>query len=405
MNQELETPDRHDRVQEMLLLAERLRENVGGDLDDDAILAVSEATGLPTEYIRVAVTRLPEADRKRSLGQQIRHSILSLDPGMRRFVGSGVLGANLALMNVLAVKTGDQYGLINTVAIVLAGLAVWNLAVTKDSRTGLTSGALLGGVYFVARSLFSLVASLDVQIPAALLIPFVLGGGLAGFVFPFIRERFSKRLGLKDPLEERQELLKQLVDLQDKLRSGEQAMSFLSLDVVGSTRMKESADSLSVEYTFTEYHKWVEWVAKRFGGQVHSTAGDGVTCAFPHPQMAFQAARFMQSGLVELNTFRNKIGVPIQLRAGIHHGTVNNPGGTDITKLNFAHVIDVAAHMQKVAPVGGIVVSEAAAAGVMGGPAVIGTDMVEVSNVKGFVWHGRPAAAPPTTDGPPPLPA
>ena len=71
-------------------------------------------------------------------------------------------------------------------------------------------------------------------------------------------------------MRERQELLKQLVDIQDKLRSGEQEVSFLSVDIVGSTRMKQMADPLSVEFTFTEYHKFVEMIARRSGDVVAS---------------------------------------------------------------------------------------------------------------------------------------
>src|SRR5262249_37432708 len=162
-----------------------------------------------------------------------------------------------------------------------------------------------------------------------------------------IVDTYRAKLGLIDPVKERQELLKQLVDIQDKLRSGEQTISFLSVDIVGSTRMKQIADPLSVEFTFTEYHKFVEMIARRYGGRVHSTAGDGMTLAFDSPSQAFGAARTIQTGVIELNTFRNKIGVPIVLRCGVHTGTVMAPDASDVTTINFADVIDISAHLQK----------------------------------------------------------
>jgi class 3 adenylate cyclase len=139
--------------------------------------------------------------------------------------------------------------------------------------------------------------------------------------------------------------------------------------------------------------------AKRFGGRIHSTAGDGVTCAFPHPQQAYGAARFIQAGLVELNAYRNKIGIPIRLRAGIHMGTVMVPPGQDLSKVNFAHVIDVSAHLQKAAPVGGIAISEEATRELPGGPTGVGAKTIELDSVRAYVWE--PRAIEPAAGGPP----
>ena len=191
--------------------------------------------------------------------------------------------------------------------------------------------------------------------------------------------------------------------LQDKLRTGEQSISFLSLDIVGSTKIKAAADPLSVEFTFTEYHHFVDRIVKQHGGKVHSTAGDGITCAFEHPQQAYMAARQIQSGLVELNAFRNKTGVPLVLRAGVHTGNVVVPPGEDITKVNFAHVIDMSAHIQKVCPPGGIAVSEVSSRLIPGGGATIGQELIESHDIKAFVWKPR-AITPDLQLAPPPMP-
>lgn len=376
-----------DNVKEMLLLAERLRESSGSELDDSAIQAVAEATGAPLEYVRLALRMLPE--QKQSTTHRIRNVFLGLEEDVRRHVVSGAVAAVCANMLVLEDKFGDRYGFFGVVFLIFLALGIWNVCVSKDSKTAAISGALFGGILMVGQSVFSLIMQTGSELSSALLVPHVLLGGLGGFIAQVLVAKNRGKLGLKDPAKERQALLRQLVDLQDKLKSGEQSMSFLSLDVVGSTRMKAESDPLSVEFTFNEYHQFVEGIVKRYGGRVHSTAGDGITCAFDHPQQAYAAARNIQAGLVELNTFRNKIGIPIVLRAGIHHGSVIAPSPGDIQSLNFAHVIDVSAHLQKACPPGGIVVSLDAACGVPGGMQAIGAEIVEAQDVKGVVWQPK----------------
>jgi class 3 adenylate cyclase len=388
-----------DSVREMLLLAERLRESHGGELDDSAILAVSEATGAPVDYVRLAVRLLPEK-KEHGLLHRVRGVFLALEPDVRRHAISGLLAANSALMNVLAGTTGDPYSFYGTLMLITLGLGLWNISVSKDARTAAWSGALFGGVFFVAQSLFAFVTHATTRVgDSFLLIPHILIGAVAGLVLHKVVEKFRPSLGIKDPLQERQELLRQLVDLQERLKSGEQSLTFLSVDIVGSTRMKETADPLSVEFTFNEYHTFVEMITEKHGGRVHSTAGDGMTCAFDHPQQAYAAARNIQTGIIELNTFRNKIGTPLVLRCGLHTGTVVAPTAGDIKSVNFAHVIDIAAHLQKVCPPGGIAVSEPAASYLPGGPNGVGADRVEVMGVPGVIWMPRstpslPAPAP-----------
>jgi hypothetical protein len=50
-------------VHEIRVLADRLRVQYGG-LDDEAILAVSEATGVPADYVRLAVRDVPAERRQ-----------------------------------------------------------------------------------------------------------------------------------------------------------------------------------------------------------------------------------------------------------------------------------------------------------------------------------------------------
>jgi class 3 adenylate cyclase len=287
--------------------------------------------------------------------------------------------------------------------ITLAG-GLYNLGVARESRVAGICGAILGGGYWAIRAVFLFLLAAKVHVEAMVLIPFTFGGAFCGIAVHRWFQKSRTKLGLKDPAAERQLMLEQLVSLQEKLRSGEQSFTFVSVDIVGSTRMKERSDPLSVEFTFNEYHQFVERIVKRYGGRIHSTAGDGVTAAFEHPQSGFGASRTIQAGVIELNTHRNKIGVPIVLRVGVHTGTVVAPDATDITKLNFAHVIDIAAHMQKCCPPGGVAVSDAASVYLHGGPDTVGLEAFEVDGIKGRIWQPKTIVGPTATPVPPPIP-
>ncbi len=397
-----------DSVREMLLLAERLREQRGGELDDSAIMAVSEATGATPEYVRLAVRMLPEK-KKQGFFQSVRSAFLTLEPDVRRYVLSSLIASSCALSSVLARRVIDGDSLFGALQLIMLGVGVWNMSISKETRTAAISGAFFGGIYFVAQSLFWLFAELVTRIhlhggeDSIMLIPFVVGGGFLGLVSQKLVSRNQSKFGIKDPMQERQDLLRQLVSLQDKLRSGEQSMTFLSLDIVGSTKMKANADPLSVEFTFTEYHQFVDAITRKYGGRVHSTAGDGVTCAFPHPQQAFGAARNVQSGIVEVNTYRNKLSMPIVLRAGIHTGSVNAPT-EDIKSVNFAHVIDVAAHLQHCCPPGGIAVSEDAAKMLPKGAISVGPKRIETDDCAAYIWEPRQKLVTLDVAVPPPSP-
>lgn len=401
-----------DGVQEMLHLAQRLRESNGGELDDSAIQAVAEATGAPVEYVRLAVAMHPPQE-KSSLTQQLHGTFLSLDPNVRRYVASGACAAFLALATALedyshlhgsGTRWGEAYGLFGILGILATTLGIYNVCLSRDGKAATVAGAIFGGLGFVLYAALGVVFGLKAVDPSLIVLT-TLSGAIGSALLFRIVGRYRKQLGLKDPQAERQDLLRQLVELQEKLNSGEQSVTFLSVDIVGSTKMKLLADPLSVEFTFNEYHRFSEMVAKKHGGRVHSTAGDGITIAFEHPQNAFAAAKNLQTGMIELNTFRNKIGSPIVIRCGIHTGKVVAPDAGNIRSLNFASVIDIAAHMQKCAPPGGIALSEASAMLLPGGPAAFGPNRVEAQDVKGVVWTGRTPATSYGKATPPPPPA
>lgn len=387
-------------MQQVLLLAERLRESHGQELNDESIVAVAEATGAPEDYVRRVLANRPK-EQATTVTKKLRGTYLSLTPEERAWVLAGAGGAGAGIAYALDKRFPHSNGLFGIFMIVMIVFGFYTIATQKDSRLASISGAILGCVGVIASSVFGLLLGLSSQGQPMLILPFTVAAGVGAYIVNKFFASNRKALGLKDPVEERQDLLRQLVHLQEKLKSGEQSLTFLSVDIVGSTRMKASADPLNVEFTFNEYHNFIERVTIKYNGRVHSTAGDGVTCAFDHPQQAFQAAKNIQIEIIELNTFRNKLGQPIVLRCGLHTGKVVAPDSRDVTTLNFAHVIDIAAHLQKVCPPGGIAVSEDSAAYIPGSSELVASQRVDADGVVGFVWQPKlraadqPAAAPP----------
>jgi class 3 adenylate cyclase len=399
-----------DSVDHVLALVERLRKEKGEDLDESAIQAVAELTSAPIEYVRLAA-KLRVEKEKQGFFASVRAQFLTLGPATRRYVFSGLAAAMAALFGVIGnmldqatrAINGSSYAVFGMLALLSAGLALYNISLSRESRAAAISGGIFGGGYYLMSSLFSMILQVHGRYDEWMLVPFVAFGAIAATMVYKVIERNRAKWGLKDPYKDRQELLRELVDLQNKLRSGEQSMTFVSFDVVGSTRMKQSADPLSVEFTFNEYHEFVERIVRKHRGSVHSTAGDGIICAFSNPSDGFAAARNVQAELIELNTFRNKIGTPLVLRAGVHTGTVVAPDATDASSVNYAHVIDIAAHLEKVCPPGGIAVSSDAALLLQGGMDAVGAQRVRSMDVEAAVWLPRQALAVPAI-APPALP-
>lgn len=168
------------------------------------------------------------------------------------------------------------------------------------------------------------------------------------------RAKRQKRLIMNDPAA----LMAEMVRIEWLLSSRAAEICVLVVDVARSSHMKSEADPLEAEYCFREYQSFVENVCARYGGSVHSTAGDGAVVAFHETRRAFDAARALQTEIEGFNRTHNRLSTPFRLRVGIHVGHV----AAELNKVQFTEVIDFAAHAQATAPVGGIAVTGAAAA-------------------------------------------
>ncbi len=400
-----------DGMEQIIELAERLASAHGGRLDDDDILAVVEATGAPEEYVRLAIKLRSEKVKKGVLARA-RSQYLTLESSQKKYVVSGMLAFGATLFESIerishfysSTMRNSSYGLFGMIEWLIIAGAVYNVVQSRDRKTAIVGGAIFGGAFFMFRSLLAMIFGLQLQVSSPFILVYIAVGAGAGMFANSSVGSWRARLGLKDPARERHDMLKELVELQAKLRTGEQQITFMSIDMVGSTRMKEVADPLAVEFTFNEYHLFVEWTIQRFGGRIHSTAGDGITCVFEDPNAGFRAAKAVQSGLFEFNECRNRLGAPVTLRIGLHTGLVVPPEQGDMTSINFAHVIDISAHLQKTARPGGVTVSDSTAAQLAGGRDAVGNERVEASGVKGTLWMSKPIQMPTGFSGGPAVP-
>ncbi|MCS7187025.1 MAG: adenylate/guanylate cyclase domain-containing protein [Armatimonadota bacterium] len=153
----------------------------------------------------------------------------------------------------------------------------------------------------------------------------------------------------------RADLLEMLFALQRMLEGQKQRRVFLSVDVVGSSEMKRSSSELEVEHSFHQFHCWLSEVIAKHGGQIHSVAGDGAMCMFEDDVEAVKAALELQRSIAQFNASKNLLPIPFQIRCGISAGNVPVEDGAPIGKIH-SHVLDRAAHLQKRAKPGGIVV-------------------------------------------------
>ena len=149
--------------------------------------------------------------------------------------------------------------------------------------------------------------------------------------------------------------------------------------------MKLGADSYDIEASFGAFQDYIARKVAEFRGSVYSTAGDGAITKFDYAQNAFDCAFSILATLKIFNDEKNRLGAPFELRIGIHSGHV--PGELD--KIAFSRVIDVAAHMEKAAPVGGIASSGKAFLAIEGADLTKLDDQLDGEDV--YVLEPKPA--------------
>jgi class 3 adenylate cyclase len=130
-------------------------------------------------------------------------------------------------------------------------------------------------------------------------------------------------------------------------------LAFLSIDVVGSTKMKIGEDKLSIEHAFSEYKKFVERILKKNAIWKVAWTPDGIMCAFHNTEDAVKAGQDVLTGLPWFNDGIHQLKTPFNVRCGVNAGEVVFPEDKAMEEISD-EVIDVAGHMQKYAAHGAL---------------------------------------------------
>lgn len=159
-----------------------------------------------------------------------------------------------------------------------------------------------------------------------------------------------KRLSQNDP----QLLLAELIEIQRVLNPDTSTQYLMVVDAARSSVMKANADPMQAEWSFREYQKFLARIVEANGGRIHSTAGDGAIAIFSSAASSFHAAREIQTKISDFNQNVNRLKDPFRLRIGIHCDTVQ----ADLSDVQFAAVIDIAAHVEGASQIGGIAITQ-----------------------------------------------
>ncbi|MBI2266322.1 MAG: adenylate/guanylate cyclase domain-containing protein [Armatimonadetes bacterium] len=135
--------------------------------------------------------------------------------------------------------------------------------------------------------------------------------------------------------------------------------TFLSLDLVDSTKIKQGERKERIITTFKHYHDYVKNITESNSGEILGTSGDGIACIFEVADDAVSTAFLVQKGLAEFNRELNELGSPLQIRMGINTGEIllEFEGDEQKTGDIFDLAVDLAAKAQKFARVNEICVT------------------------------------------------
>ncbi|MEX2205971.1 MAG: adenylate/guanylate cyclase domain-containing protein [Myxococcota bacterium] len=132
--------------------------------------------------------------------------------------------------------------------------------------------------------------------------------------------------------------------------------TFLDVDVADSYGLKASEPR--AERVFVSFERFRGYLGERIqehSGRVLNSNGDEIMAFFDRAADALSCARAMQRGLRSWNARENLLERAFRVRIGVHTGR----SAVDLASgVAYSPVLDVAGHLQKNAPIGGVLVSQ-----------------------------------------------
>ena len=131
----------------------------------------------------------------------------------------------------------------------------------------------------------------------------------------------------------------------------------LSLDVVGSSRMKHPGLTLVIEQQFTLFRDYVRAHLESFSCVDRIWSGDGLLALFARPNQGATCAAAILDGLAAFNASLGPGRSPIRVRIGVHNGPVMMRDGQPLGEI-VSRTLDTAGHLQKTCPENSALMSE-----------------------------------------------
>lgn len=132
------------------------------------------------------------------------------------------------------------------------------------------------------------------------------------------------------------------------LEATKMELTFVSLDVVGSRKMKHGEDPFVIEQAFTDYRNLVENQLNRFNAYKSTWTPDGQMAAFHSRQEAVDCSKAILLSLDSFNREVSKMKTPFAVRIGVNTGIVSTDDLTPMEKISDSS-IDATGHLQKYA--------------------------------------------------------
>ncbi len=146
----------------------------------------------------------------------------------------------------------------------------------------------------------------------------------------------------------RKELIEDIFSLKNQLNEMEKTMAFLSIDVVGSTAMKEKEDKLAIQHDFDRYNELVTQILDENHCIKFASTPDGIMAAFVKLKYAINSAQKLLAELKVFNDTEKKVAGAFSIRIGINSGKVLFDESEPLEKLSD-RAVDIAGHLQKYA--------------------------------------------------------
>jgi len=165
----------------------------------------------------------------------------------------------------------------------------------------------------------------------------------------------NKDKSLKEKIALQRELEAEHMKLMRDVYSHYENGTFMSIDIVGSTRLKDGVDSIVVVDTFQSFHQFIKDCIEGCVSNVFS--GDGIMCLYKDAQEPVDTAIKILAGLEDFNKNYSGLNGYMNIRVGINTGSILLGETRELGHLT-ERSIDIAGHLQKYGIPGQLLISE-----------------------------------------------